>query len=109
MIVILLKLLVACLLCDNKVTSHSWHHRLGHLSFKRLEFLKDQLHFKGEKNGITPYYICPLAKQRRLAFISNNHLSSYSFDLIHCDVWGPYSFPTRDDHKFFLTFVDDCT
>ena len=35
--------------------------------------------------------ICPLAKQRKLSFTSNNHLSSNAFDLIHIDIWGPFS------------------
>ncbi|XP_068655247.1 uncharacterized protein [Aristolochia californica] len=28
----------------SNVSAHVWHNRLGHISFKRLDFLKDQLH-----------------------------------------------------------------
>lgn len=52
--------------------------------------------------------ICPLAKQRKLPFISHNHLSLSPFDLIHCDIWGPYHVDAYTGHRFFLTMVDDC-
>ena len=29
------------------------------------------------------------------------------FDLIHCDLWGPFSTLTIDGYKYFLTIVDD--
>ena len=51
--------------------------------------------------------ICLLAKQKRLPFTPNSHVSSHRFDLIHCDLWGPFSTPTIDGCKFFLTIVDD--
>ena len=53
--------------------------------------------------------ICPLAKQKRLPFTPSSHISSHCFDLIHCDLWGPFSTPTIDGCKFFLTIVDDCS
>lgn len=94
----------------NNVESCTWHNRLGHLSFKRLDYLRDQLHLKNDKrNYNVPCFICPLAKQRCLSFVSNNHLSPNAFDLIHGDIWGTYSSQTRDGHRYFLTLVDDCT
>ncbi|KAL5542038.1 hypothetical protein UlMin_009748 [Ulmus minor] len=60
----------------NNVSAHIWHNRLGHISFKRLDSLKDQLKCDVTRlHKSDPYYICPLAKQRRLPFESNNHLS----------------------------------
>ena len=56
-----------------------------------------------------PCYICPLAKQRWLPFVCNNHVSQHPFDLLHCDIWGPYHVVGHSDHKYFLTLVDDCT
>ena len=46
---------------------------------------------------------------RHLSFVSNNHLSIHVFDLIHCDIWGPYNVPTHDGMRYFLTIVDDCS
>lgn len=36
-------------------------------------------------------------------------MCSSAFDLIHVDVWGPYSIPTHDGYMYFLTIVDDAT
>ena len=36
-------------------------------------------------------------------------MSNSAFDLLHMDVWGPYSTPTLDGCKYFLTIVDDAT
>ncbi|KAL5543790.1 hypothetical protein UlMin_007574 [Ulmus minor] len=94
----------------NNVSAHIWHNRLGHISFKRLDSLKDQLKCDVTRlHKSEPCYIFPLAKQRRLPFESNNHLSKFPFDLVHCDIWGPYQTISYTGHHFFLTLVDDCT
>ncbi|RDY04653.1 hypothetical protein CR513_11617, partial [Mucuna pruriens] len=51
---------------------------------------------------------CPLSKFLHLSFISNN-FSPNPFDLVHCDIWGPYHQPSHDGNRFFLTIDDDCT
>ncbi|XP_022871010.1 uncharacterized protein LOC111390234 [Olea europaea var. sylvestris] len=95
---------------SGNINSHIWHHRLGHLSFKKLDMMKDLLKFDVRKKDFhIPCHVCPLAKQRRLSFVSNNHLSHAAFDLIHCDVWGPCNVATHAGYKYFLTLVDDCT
>ena len=94
----------------NAVLVQIWHNRLGHLSPKRLAVLRHVLHFyEIYCNHNNPCYVCPLAKHRRLPFISNNHLSKLPFDLVHCDIWGPFQSSGRFGHRFFLTLVDDCT
>ena len=94
----------------NSISAHVWHNRLGHLSFKRLDSLKNQLLYDTSGfNKTIPCYICPLAKQRRLSFTSHNHMSQFPFDLVHCDIWGPYHVSSHSGYRFFLTLVDDCT
>ena len=93
----------------NKVSAHTWHNRLGHLSNQRLDLLKHQLNCSSSLCNNEPCYICPLAKQKRLPFGSSNNLSSCPFDLIHCDTWGPFHLPSHTGHRYFLTIVDDCT
>ncbi|KAI9178269.1 hypothetical protein LWI28_024501 [Acer negundo] len=94
----------------NNVSAQVWYNRLGHISFKRLDILKSHLHNDTSKlNKASPCYICPLAKQRRLSFDSHNHLSQSSFDLVHCDIWGPYHVPSYNGFRYFLTLVDDCS
>ena len=81
---------------SNKDMSILWHFRLGHSSFNKLSSLQDVLpSFSSKCNDI--YTICPLAKQKRLPFPSNNNMSTKPFALIHVDVWGPYSVCTYDD------------
>lgn len=35
-------------------------------------------------------HACPLAKQKRLRFESHNNVSQNPFDLVHCNIWGPF-------------------
>ncbi|XP_019228961.1 PREDICTED: uncharacterized protein LOC109210044 [Nicotiana attenuata] len=53
--------------------------------------------------------VCPLAKQTKLLFQLSTTVSQAAFELIHCDVWGPYRVPTYDGKRFFVTIVDDFT
>ena len=71
------------------VSKHTWYNRLGHVSFQKLDKLKTLLRYKDV--DIVPCSVCPLAKQRKLSFVSNNYLSQHAFDLIHYDTLGPYS------------------
>ncbi|CAI9777510.1 unnamed protein product [Fraxinus pennsylvanica] len=92
---------------SNNVTSQIWHHKLGHLSFQKLSFLKNQLQIDctdHKDDALVPCLVCPLAKQRRLSYVSNNAL-----DLDQLKYLGPYHTPTYATYKFFLTLVDDCT
>ena len=85
-----------------------WHYRLRHSSFDRLQFLHQYVKNLPTINKNPPFCdICPLAKQKRLSFPNAGHMCKNNFDLIHCDIWGPYFVPTIDGHKYFLTIVDD--
>ena len=44
-----------------------------------------------------------------MPFPSSSMKTSASFELLHLDVWGPYTTPTFDGNKYFLTIVDDFT
>ena len=86
-----------------------WHCRLGHPSLQRLVLLQSLV-----PNVITcninksfDCTICPLAKQKRLSFPSSISSSSSCFDLVHADIWGPYSTISLNGSKYFLTLVDD--
>ncbi|XP_075648679.1 uncharacterized protein LOC142619466 [Castanea sativa] len=89
--------------------THVWHSRLGHLSNDKLVSIRNN----GEPlcTSIENFAceICPLAKQKRLPFNKSSQISSACFDLIHCDLWGPFSVSTIDNCKYFLTIVDDCS
>ena len=72
-----------------------------------MDKIKAQLHYSNGESYFCS--ICPLPKQRRLSFVSSNHLSKCAFDLVHCNTWGPYHIPTYVEHRYFLTLVDDYT
>jgi hypothetical protein len=53
--------------------------------------------------------ICPMAKQHRLSFPISHSTSENPFNLVHCDIWGPYSTASLKGARYFLTIVDDRT
>jgi hypothetical protein len=89
-----------------KVLANVWHSRLGHLSDSILHLLHDVIpDYSSSSNKNCS--VCPLAKQHRISFLLSITHSLHIFDLIHCDIWGPFSSPSSNDSKFFLTIVDD--
>ncbi|KAL4027855.1 hypothetical protein IC575_011045 [Cucumis melo] len=97
-----------CAVTTNKASL--WHQRIGHPSTETLNSLQIPLFLKPSTvDKMAHCTICPLAKQRKLSFTSNNHLSSNAFDLIYVDIWGPFSTETYSGYSYFLTIVDDAT
>ena len=83
-----------------------WHFRSWHISHKSLDVIKNKFSFvKYNKSFICG--ICHFEKQKRLSFPLSASISKKYFDLIHVDVWGPYSLSSIHGHKYFLTIVDD--
>ena len=90
----------------SNTSSILWHRRLGHLSSSRLDFLaKNFLHFPFKQNHNCT--VCALARQTRLPFSTSSISSVKPFELIHCDIWGPFKVPSLSGAKYFLTIVDD--
>ena len=83
-----------------------WHNRLGHPSFSKLQLLKGVVNID-VSNKTTCCDVCHFSKQKRLPFPISTHISSAPFDLIHCDLWGPFATCTIEGYKYFLTIVDD--
>ncbi|CAH9075872.1 unnamed protein product, partial [Cuscuta epithymum] len=68
-----------------------WHARLGHPSPQVMDLLpqiSDQLQHDQHS---APCDICHRAKQTRSNFSLSTSRADDVFDLIHCDIWGPYS------------------
>lgn len=99
------------LLCGYVISADRlWNQRLGHPSSGVLQKLVPCLpSLSSASHDSSHCSICPLAKQKRLAFVSHNKLFESSFDLIHIDIWGPFSIESVDGFKYFPTIVDDCT
>ncbi|XP_056864308.1 uncharacterized protein LOC130511370 [Raphanus sativus] len=89
--------------------SFIWHQHLGHPSSSVFQKISTSLpSFKRVSSELSPCSICPLAKQKRLAYVSHNNLASAPFDLVHLDIWGPFSVESVEGYRYFLTLVDDC-
>ena len=86
-----------------------WHGRLGHLSHAKLHLLKQFLHVVDTNKIASCCDIWHFSKQKKLPFASSTHVSNKPFDLIHCDLWGPFATSTIDGFRFFFTIVDDFT
>lgn len=86
----------------------TWHKRLGHPSYSRLDAISENLGITKYKNKGSAYcHVCHLAKQKKLSFSSPNNICNSTFELLHIDLWGPFSVETVDGFKHFLTIVDD--
>ena len=95
--------------CSNVVADTAlWHNRLGHPALSKTDSLNDVLGLK-ERNKIHHCSVCHLAKQKHLRYISHNNICDHPFEMLHIDVWGPFSVPTPEGYKYFLTIVDDHT
>ncbi|CAA7015851.1 unnamed protein product [Microthlaspi erraticum] len=96
-------------MCSNIVVDLTvWHNRLGHPAMCKTDFLKDVLGVK-QRNKDSHCAICPLAKQKHIPFVSKHNICEHPFDLLHIDTWGPFSVPTAEGYRYFLTIVDDHT
>ncbi|CAH9101317.1 unnamed protein product, partial [Cuscuta europaea] len=86
-----------------------WHKRLGHPSLHVLEFLQQlgNLNKSNRKLAEKPCDICQRAKQTRDNFPINGNKANTLFELIYCDIWGPYHENRACGSKYFLTIVDD--
>jgi len=51
--------------------------------------------------------VCEKSKQTRNPFPSSDHHVTSIFELIHCDLWGPYRTPSSCSAYYFLTIVDN--
>ena len=81
-----------------------WHQRLGHPSFSVLSFLPMSFNKTAPHS---PCDICFEAKQTREVFYESLNKTKECFQLIHCDVWGPYRTRSSSGAVYFLTIVDD--
>jgi len=51
--------------------------------------------------------VCQRAEQNREKFTLSDHKAADVFELIHCDLWGPYRTPSSCGASYFLTIVDN--
>lgn len=88
--------------------SNICHFRLGHLSRNHLNVLhkKISLYFKLYQWKMW-CDVCLLAKQRKLSFLSSINRAFKILELIHMDIWDPFSKTPIHGHNFFITIFYD--
>lgn len=79
------------------------------MSFSRMSLLLDIIPNVSISSNKPQCQVCPLAKHHRPSFPLSSIKTSKPFDLIHCDIWGPFVVATIHGHHYFLTIVDDYT
>lgn len=86
--------------------SEKWHHKLAHLNFNDMLFLKNCGLINGhiKKSFCEP---CIFGKQHRKPFEKRKDKTKRPLDLIHTDVCGPINPVSYDGKRFFVTFIDD--
>lgn len=84
-----------------------WHRRLGHPSSRVVDLLPDIRLKPSSKLSLSNCDVCFRSKQTRNPFPESNNKASTSFELIHCDLWGPYRTAAFCGSRYFLTIVDD--
>ncbi|XP_071699281.1 uncharacterized protein [Rutidosis leptorrhynchoides] len=97
---------------DNVILDHVLH--VPDFQFNLLSVYKLLLQYSASLTFTLTSYLLqvplmehPLARMHRLSFPFSTIKSSSIFELIHVDLWGPYSRPTHNGFKYFLTIVDD--
>ena len=63
-----------------------WHYRLGHPACNVSQHPTKLPCFHNTRDKSFHCTVCPLAKQRRLPFVSTNHRAASCFDLLHVDI-----------------------
>jgi len=83
--------------------------RLGHPSSNVLSLLPSSLGIvcNSRKNKGNFCEICFCATKTRNQFPINQVNAKEVFDLIHCDIWGPYRTSSTCGAHYFLSIIDD--
>ncbi|XP_019237807.1 PREDICTED: uncharacterized protein LOC109217959 [Nicotiana attenuata] len=83
-----------------------WHNRLGHVPFIKMKGINSiPIAFASKQPFMSS--ICPMARHNRSPFPERTTSTTKVFELLHMDMWGPYHAPTHDNHRYFITLVDD--
>lgn len=96
--------------CNLTQQNHAklWHRRFGHINFRDLCKLKNDLvigvEFSGEFDKCRE---CVLGKAHRKSFSSSGSKTSEILELIHTDVCGPMQVTSLGGCLYFVTFIDD--
>jgi hypothetical protein len=83
-----------------------WHLRLGHVSHDRMQCMNKLYSYISVSSHVA-CDVCQLSRQKKLPFSISQNNAQNMFDLIHVDIWGPFSTECIHGFRYFLTILDD--
>lgn len=89
----------------NAISPCVWHNRLGHFPMNKMHMLDSIECHVTDNNHVCE--VCHLAKHKRSPFSVSTSRANASFQLIHTDIWDPFSVSAMNGEYYFLTLVDD--
>jgi hypothetical protein len=98
-------------LASTGVDTALWHHRLGHMSEKRMQILH-KINLLPDLKQIELDFCehCVYGKQKRVKFLRvGKEKKNERLELVHTDVWGPAQVSSLGGSHYYVTFIDDAT
>jgi hypothetical protein len=93
---------------NDDIAAYMWHCRLGHIGVKRMKKLhSDGLLESLDYESFETCEPCLMGKMTRTPFSGSMERATELLEIIHTDVCGPMSVPTRGGYRYFATFTDD--
>ena len=98
---------ITTLKVDKGVSLDLWHQPLRHSSMQATKIVSGINLKKGIENLNNCCDVCQREKQTKNKFLVSDFRASDVFELIHCDLWGPYKNVSSCGTSYFLTIVND--
>ena len=100
-------------LIASKNDSVNWHRKLGHLGgkyLKKLENMTDGMKLKhSDLENLESCEVCLKSKACRKPFGLNRTRATEPLQILHTDVVGPIETLSWDNHRYFVSVLDDYT
>jgi GAG-pre-integrase domain len=93
-----------------KLSSKTWHRRLGHLGLDNLRRLKScatGISFDDTFEGCQDCILANSTRQPRKGITSG--IATEAYEGVHTDVWGPAPIKSHRGNRYLLTITDDYT
>ncbi|KAL0413631.1 UNVERIFIED_CONTAM: Retrovirus-related Pol polyprotein from transposon RE2 [Sesamum radiatum] len=93
---------------DDHKNAQIWHVRLGHISKDRIRRLVDTKSLEiDDLHHLPTCKSCLKGKMTKKPFVGQSAIAKDLLDLVHTDVCGPLSIPSRGGFSNFITFTND--
>ncbi|KAI0498944.1 hypothetical protein KFK09_019842 [Dendrobium nobile] len=83
-----------------------WHRRLGHPSAATLSHIEKQFPNICNTSFTANCNSCRIGKSHLLPFQKSVNNSSFPFELVHSDVWGPSQTISNYGFQYYVSFID---